>query len=204
MLTRSDLVRRFTAEGAFELTDDNSTGYPLKVYRHAPPSLRAVLESTRQFDARPFLVYGNEEISYRQHFAKVAALAHFLRSAGVRKGDRVAIGMRNYPEWLVSFWAVQAIGAIAVAINAWWTAHEIAFALNDSTPAALLIDGERADRMASSIGAMDLKAIVVARGGSSSIGTDFAEASAGDTDRLPDATIEPSDPATILYTSGTT
>jgi long-chain acyl-CoA synthetase len=204
MLTRSDLVRRFTAEGPFELAEDNSVGYPLKVYRHAPPSLRAVLESTRQFDARPFLVYGDEEISYRQHFAKVAALAHFLRRAGVNKGDRVAIGMRNYPEWLVSFWAVQAIGGIAVAINAWWTAHEIAFALNDSTPAALLIDGERADRMASSIGAMDLKAIVVARSASSSFGTEFADVTAGDADLLPDATIEPSDPATILYTSGTT
>jgi len=203
MLTRNDLVQRFTAEGPFELTEDTSAGYPLKVYRHAPPSLRAVLESTRQFDDRIFLVYGDEEITYRQHFAKVAALAHFLRDAGIKKGDRVAIGMRNYPEWLVSFWAVQAIGAIAVAINAWWTAPEIAFALNDSTPSALLIDGERAERVASLVGMMDLKAVVVARGGAS-LGTDFAKASAGDADRLPDETIEPTDLATILYTSGTT
>src|ERR1700733_14618306 len=203
MVTRSDLVRQLTAEGPFELTEDNALGYPLKVYRHAPPSLRAVLESTRQFDARTFLVYGDEEISYRQHFAKVAALAHFLRAAGIKKGDRVAIGMRNYPEWLVSFWAVQALGAIAVAINAWWTTREIAFALNDSTPAALLIDAERAERIASLIGALELKAIVVARG-ASSLGTDFADASAGDADRLPDESIEPPDLATILYTSGTT
>src|ERR1700733_5012195 len=129
MLTRSDLVQRFTAEGPFELTEDNSAGYPLKVYRHAPPTLRAVLESTRQFNARSFLVYGDEEISYRRHFAKVAALAHFLRSAGIRKGDRVAIGMRNYPEWLVSFWAVQAIGAIGGQIKPWGPANDSPFPL---------------------------------------------------------------------------
>jgi acyl-CoA synthetase (AMP-forming)/AMP-acid ligase II len=202
-MTRPEVVQRLTREGAFEVSTDEASG--LRVFRHAPPSLRAVLETTRQFDDRTFLIYGDEEISYREHFRRVSALAHFLRAAGVKKGDRVAIGMRNYPEWVISFWACQAIGAIVVAINAWWTTSEISFALDDSTPAALLIDGERAERMAPLLGRLNLKALVVTRGNAASFaGTDFSEAVSKAVDGLPPETIEASDPATILYTSGTT
>jgi long-chain acyl-CoA synthetase len=203
MTAREDIVRRLTGEGPFEIGVDQTAGF--RVYRHAPPSLRAVFESTRQFDGRTFLVYGDEEITYREHFRRVAALAHFLRARGVCKGDRVAIGMRNYPEWVTSFWACQAIGAIVVALNAWWTAQETAFALDDSGPAALLIDGERAERLAPLIGRLHLKALVVTRrGGASLDATEFSEATRGGADALPPEDVAPEDFATILYTSGTT
>ena len=39
---------------------------------------------------------------------------------GVGKGDRVFIAMRNYPEWVISLFAITSIGAIAVPVNAWW------------------------------------------------------------------------------------
>ena len=205
MPTREEVIERLTTEGAFELITDTSLGYPIKVYRNAPPSLRTVLEGTRAFDDRTFLIYGDETLTFKQHFDRVASLAHFLRGTGVQKGDRVAIGMRNYPEWMISFWAVQAIGAIAVAINAWWTGAEIAFALEDSTPAALLIDGERLERLAPLLPGMKLKTIVVARrDGQGGAGIDFALASGRPADGLPAADIAPNDYATILYTSGTT
>jgi long-chain acyl-CoA synthetase len=205
MPTREEVITRLVSSGAFELTTDTSLGYPIKVYRNAPPSLRAVLEGTRQHDDRTFLIYGEETITFREHFARVASLAQFLRKAGVNKGDRIAIGMRNYPEWMISFWACQALGAVAVAINAWWTGPEIAFALEDSTPAALLIDGERLERVAPLLPKMDLRALVVTRreaGGSA--GTDFSEATSQSDATLPDVEIGPNDFATILYTSGTT
>jgi len=205
MPTREEVIERLTKEGAFELITDTSLGYPIKVYRNAPPSLRTVLEGTRAFDDRTFLIYGDETLTFKQHFDRVASLAHFLRGTGVQKGDRVAIGMRNYPEWMISFWAVQAIGAIAVAINAWWTGAEIAFALEDSTPAALLIDGERLERLAPLLPGMKLKTIVVARrDGQGGAGIDFAMASGRPADGLPTVDIAPNDYATILYTSGTT
>jgi hypothetical protein len=47
--------------------------------------MRAVLEGTRIFDARDFLIYGDEVLTYRQHFEKVAALAHWLRSRAFRR-----------------------------------------------------------------------------------------------------------------------
>ncbi len=45
------------------------------------------------------------------------ALAHLLHERGISKGDRVAIGMRNYPEWVLAFWACQSIGAVAVTLE---------------------------------------------------------------------------------------
>ena len=91
-----------TATGPFELVEDASQGYPLRVYKNAPASLREVLMSTRRIGERPFLIYEDEVTTYGQHFGQVAALAQRLRAAGVGKGDRVAIGMRNYPEWSIS------------------------------------------------------------------------------------------------------
>jgi acyl-CoA synthetase (AMP-forming)/AMP-acid ligase II len=206
LIDRSDVVARLTSAGEFEIVEDSGGGYPLKVYKRGPSSLRAMLEATRRFDDRTFLIYGDDELTFGEHFGKVAALAHYLREVGVEKGDRIAVGMRNYPEWAISFWACQAIGAVAVAINAWWTGPEIAFALEDSAPAALLIDGERLERLAPMIGAMEgLKAVVVARrGGAGPGGVDFDAVTAKPADELPDVEITPSDPATILYTSGTT
>jgi long-chain acyl-CoA synthetase len=205
MPTRNEVIEKLTSEGPLELVTDRSLGYPIKVYKNAPPSLRAVLEGTRVYDDRTFLIYGDEALTFKEHFRRVAALANFLRAAGIQKGDRIAIGMRNYPEWQISFWAVQALGAIAVAINAWWTGPEIAFALEDSTPAALLIDGERLERLTPLLPKMKLKALVVARRGSGgNAGTDMADAMAGNTMTLPEVQIAPDDYATILYTSGTT
>jgi long-chain acyl-CoA synthetase len=205
MPTRDEIVRELTATGPFELAEDASLGYPLRVYKNAPASLREVLISTRAFGDRPFLIYEDEVTTYAQHFAQVAALAHRLRAAGVAKGDRVAIGMRNYPEWSVSWWACHAIGAVAVALNAWWTGPEMVFALKDSAPAAVLVDGERLERLEPLLPDLDIKLLLVARrGGAGSAGEDFASALAEPRSELPDADVGPNDLATILYTSGTT
>ena len=81
---------------------------------------------------RDYLVYEDERYTYEQIFRRVCTLSEKLRSEfGVRKGDRVAIAMRNYPEWVMTFWAAQAIGAVAVPLNAWWTASELRFGLED-------------------------------------------------------------------------
>ncbi|HEX4742032.1 MAG TPA: AMP-binding protein, partial [Caulobacteraceae bacterium] len=121
MPTREEVLAALTRQGPFELVVDGSAGFPQRVYRNAPPSFREVFISTRAHRERAFAVYGGETLTYAQHYRQAAALARRLLEAGVRKGDRVAVGMRNYPEWSVAFWACQAIGAIVVALNAWWT-----------------------------------------------------------------------------------
>ena len=204
MPSREEVVAQLTKMGPFEVGTETPDGQPMRVYKNAPPSMRAVLMATRVHDPKPFLIYGDEVITFREHFEQVAALAHYLRDHAVKKGDRVAIGMRNYPEWMISFWACQAIGAVVVALNAWWTGPEITYALEDSTPSALIIDGERLERLKSLLPSLDALVIVARRDGAGSEGVDFEEAVAKKTDALPDEEIAPDDYATILYTSGTT
>jgi long-chain acyl-CoA synthetase len=205
MASREEIIAQLTSAGPFELVEDTSAGYPIRIYKNAPASFRQVLEGARAFGDRTFSIYGDETLTYAQHHARVAALAHHLLERGVKKGDRVAIGMRNYPEWSIAFWASQSIGAIVVALNAWWTAAELAYALEDSVPAALIIDGERLERLRGVIGRPGVKTVVVTRRGHAGAGgVDFAEVVAGGPADLPDAEVGPGDLATILYTSGTT
>jgi long-chain acyl-CoA synthetase len=205
MASRDEILAQLTAAGRFELAEDRSAGYPVRIYRNAPASFRQVLEGTRAFDGRTFSIYGDETLTYAEHRAQVAALAHHLLERGVEKGERVAIGMRNYPEWSIAFWSCQAIGAIVVALNAWWTASELAYALDDSSPAALIIDGERLERLRGVLGRPEIRTVVVTRRGQAGEGgVDFAELVAGGPAELPDAQVGAGDLATILYTSGTT
>ena len=207
MPTRDEAIAALTGSGAFELTEDTSEGLPpLRVFKNAPASLREVLKGTLAHGDRPFLIYEDEVTTYAQHYGQVAALAQRLLDAGVVKGDRVAIGMRNYPEWSLSWWACQAIGAIAVSLNAWWTTPEMAFALEDASPAALLVDGERLERLEPLLPHLEgCKLLLIARrGGAGPGGEDFAAAIASPRAELPDADVGPGDLATILYTSGTT
>lgn len=205
MPTRQEVLAKLTSSGPFEIEEDHSLGYAIRIYRNAPRSMRAILESTRQFGDRDFMVYGDEVVSFAQHLRQAGALADFLLQKGVRKGDRVAIGMRNYPEWITSFWACQAIGAVVVAINAWWTEAEISYALDDSGAIALIVDGERLERLGPTLQRRNLKALIVARrDGLGDEGVDFSEVTRNASGQLPQAEISPSDYSTILYTSGTT
>lgn len=209
MPTRAEAIARLTAAGApFEITDARVAGVTLPVYRHAPPNLRAVFESAcASFASREFLIYDDERLTYHQTADEVARLAVLLTERGVTKGDRVCIGMRNYPEWVIGFWACQCLGAIAVTLNAWWTADELQYALVDSGAVAALLDGERWERL-QDLRPDSLVTVLVTRADPGSLGTAepwqsaLSHIPAGVA--LPDVDIAPDDPATMLYTSGTT
>ena len=96
---------------------------------------------------RDYLVFGDERITYAQAHDTVASVAAWLRAQGVLPGDRVAIAMRNYPEWLLAFWACVSTGAAVVALNAWSTAVELKYALDDAAPKVVFADSERLDRL---------------------------------------------------------
>jgi long-chain acyl-CoA synthetase len=208
---RDRAIRALTAAGAqFELEEITVRGRTLRVFKHAPPSLRAVLEATEQHGDRDFLVFRDERISFAEHRRQVAGLAHWLAEHGITKGDRVAIGMRNYPEWVVGFWAVVSLGAVAVPLNAWWLGPELVYAISDSGSTALLIDDERWERLESSLDELELQAVVVSRmrsperlDGRAESWEQLRSTFGPDTD-LPDVDVQPDDYATIMYTSGTT
>ncbi|MFI6323166.1 class I adenylate-forming enzyme family protein [Nonomuraea sp. NPDC050556] len=199
-LSHAQVRAQLTAPGQlFETEEIAGTG--VRTWKHAPPHFRVMLENSRWQGAKDFLIYEDEHISYEEHFRRAATLARrLIDEYGVAKGDRVVIAMRNYPEWVVSFSAVLAAGAIAVPLNAWWTEQELAYGVTDSGAKLLIADGERAPRLAATGVPM-----IVARGsyeGSRSFEDVMGEVRADVT--LPEVELSPEDPATIFYTSGTT
>src|SRR5579859_2063707 len=210
---RARVIGELTAAGGpFEIATVPVRGLPMRAFTGGFGSLRDILELSRGYADREFLVYDGDRWTFERHFQLAAGLAARLTGRyGVGKGDRVAIAMRNFPEYLPSFWACQAIGAIAVPLNAWWTGAELEYALRDSGAVVLIADSERYDRVAGYLDGLDaLRHVVVVRGGKPAgrrAAIDAWEdvvAEMKPVDELPDAAIGVDDDATIMYTSGTT
>ncbi|MXO67283.1 AMP-binding protein [Altererythrobacter marinus] len=213
-ITRERCRDILTAPGQrFEMETVDIRGVPTRVWKNAPPSLRAIALVGRMYGDREFLIYEDERVTYDAWFRAVATLAQALRARGVGKGDRVALAMRNLPEWPVAFFAATTIGAICVPLNAWWTGPELAYGLSNSGTRLLVCDAERWERIAPHRGECpELESVLVSRSAAARegaarledvIGTphDYAGLPAAE---LPEVDIAPEDDATIFYTSGTT
>ncbi len=123
------------------------------VFLHTPESLRELFAGARGRGDQVFLVYEDERWTFTEVAARSDAIgAVLVERYGVQPGDRVAIAMRNYPEWVMAFIAITSIGAVVVPLNAWWTTEELAYGLTDSGAAVLLADRERIDRVAPVLG----------------------------------------------------
>ena len=197
MPTADEIEQTLTAEGApFEIAPEPVFGEVMPVFANREPNLRAILEASVAHGDAEYLVFGDRRISFAEHGRIVASVASALRERfGIGKGDRVAILAANCPEWIVSFWAALSLGAIPVGMNGWWAADEILYGLEDSEPKLLIGDSKRLARIAGA----DVRCRVV------EIETDFEKLWHDDLDApLPDVPIDEDDPATILYTSGTT
>jgi long-chain acyl-CoA synthetase len=202
-MSRSDAIAALTAPGQpFELERREIDGRTVRVFKHAPPSLRAMYELYAT--DLPFLIYDDERLSFAEAWRAASRIGHLLvHDCGVGPGDRVAIAMRNYPEWMVAFSAITSIGAIAVAMNAHWQPDEMAHGLADSGARVLLADQERLDRLAQCAAPPGLQVLAVraARRPDGVRALDDAIAGLGDV-AMPAVTIAPDDLATLLYTSG--
>ncbi len=179
-------------------------GQSLLAFKNAPPTIRDFWLSTVAFADRDYLVYEDERLTYGQSHDKVASIAAWLIAQGVKRGDRIAIGMRNYPEWMLIYWASLCLGVAVVGLNAWWVADELEFALEDSAPTILFVDSERLARIAERPEmAKGIKVVAVRTANIPAGVTPWSEVEAT-APVLPDANIDPDDDACIFYTSGTT
>jgi long-chain acyl-CoA synthetase len=208
--SRDDVLRALTAPGAdFEVVEEPVGGVPMRVFRNAPPSLRTVLQLTRAFAQRDAVVFEDERLTYGELLAVAGGLGTALRERyGLAPGDRVAVAMRNYPEWPLVFWAAVAAGLIVVPLNAWWAAGEMRYALEDAGARLLIADGERIEVVAGSLEELSLDAVIAVRhDGDAPAGVERWEDVRAGLDLgapLPAVEVGPDDDATILYTSGTT
>jgi long-chain acyl-CoA synthetase len=189
----------------FELIDGEVRGVKMKVFKNAPAHLGQVFAGSRGHGDKTFLVYEDEIITFAQAADRIDALASLLvNTYGVKKGDRVAVAMRNFPEWVMSFAAIISVGAINVSMNSWWTEDEMDFALEDSGATVLICDQPRFDIGAASCVKKNIKVLVVRAEKPLPAGVDKWEDVLPLGDAHPGADISPDDDATILYTSGTT
>lgn len=215
VMSMAETERHLTAPGGkFEMETVTIGGLATRVWKNAPPSLRYLIEAARGHGERIFTIYEDERVTYEATWRAVTTLAAHLRTLGIGPGDRVALAMRNLPEWPVAFFAATAIGAVMVPLNAWWTGAEMAYGLADSGARVLITDDERHHRLEDVYATIpSLEQVLVSRAVApltgiaapleDVIGASSHWATLPD-QPLPDAVIAPDDDATIFYTSGTT
>lgn len=213
MSNAADLARVFAEvygpEGPYEIGMTNYFGRPVRYIKNGPKTLLDLYEFGSNFEEEIFLVLDNERLTYTQTFERVAALGWYLKEVlFVKKGDRVAIAMRNYPEWIISFMAITSIGAIAVPMNGWWIGHEIEYAVNDSGSTVFIGDQERVDRLAIVLSKFHSPPTIVCIRSTKPLPPgsakyeDILKLGAGKA--MPQVEVNVDDDATIFYTSGTT
>lgn len=197
MTPRDEAVARLTAPGRpFEIRVEEVRGRPLQVFSRRQRTLGQLLAGSARHGDAEYLVTDQSRMTFAQHLAAVAALARALRTEyGVGRGDRVAICAANCPEWVVTFWAAQALGAVVVGMNSLWAGPEVAYAIGRTEPAVLVADAARRPLIGDpgvpvlSI-EQDLPALLERFAGAG-LPSDV------------DAHLAEDDPAVILFTSGT-
>lgn len=187
-----------TGPGApFELAVEEVLGARMEVFVNQPLHLRQALASAAErFGDRDYLVFEDRTYTFAQARDAAASVAEALRQRyGVGPGDRVAIVAANCAGFAITVWATVSLGAIAVALNGWWTTPELHHGLDLSEPKVLLGDRRRLERLDGSPPSMP---VVVFEDEWDELEGAFPGAS------LPDMPVDRDDPAILQFTSGTT
>lgn len=214
-VTLIEAEAKLCAVGArFEMETRNIRGISSRTWKNALPDLAALARHGRSHGDHIFLIYEDERVSFEGWFRAVATLATQFRAMGVQKGDRVALAMRNLPEWPVIFFAATTIGAIIVPLNALWTGSELTYGLSQSGSTVLVCDDERWAKIVDHLGELpNIGHVIVSRASNANdnrfsplesiIGVPNGYVNLPPCD-LPDIALDADDDATIFYTSGTT
>ncbi|MFK7897014.1 MAG: class I adenylate-forming enzyme family protein [Myxococcota bacterium] len=195
-----------TAEGApFEIETIEVRGQRLRAFKNAPGSLRDVWLASGAHAESDAIVFQDERWTYAEAHASVASIANWYREQGLVSGDRIAIAMRNYPEWMLAYWAAQCSGIAVVGMNAWWTGPEMEFAIEDSEPKILICDQERlANWLPSREKAPGMKLVGARVSNELPAGVTPWSDLIAEGGALPAVEVDPDSDACIFYTSGTT
>jgi len=205
-LSFTEACEQITGPGQiFEIGEAEVRGRTQRVFVHAPASLRDMFATLGLRGDDPFLVYEDERLSFAEVSQAINATAALLVDRyGVQPGDRVAIAMRNYPEWIIAFAAITSIGAVSVSFNSWWVEDEVTYAMGDAEPKVMFVDEPRLQTALAGAAQVGTKLVVVRAEGDLPDGADRWDDVVEPGAPLPEVAIDPDQDATILYTSGTT
>lgn len=194
-----------TAPGAdFETVPVTVGGEEFLAFRNAAPDLSAAWKSAAAFADREYIVFGDERMTYAEAHEACARIRGGLIARGVTAGDRVALVMRNLPEWMLIYWACTTMGVVVVALNAWWRGNELELAIQQTEPKIIFADEDRIMRLAGGNGLYRGTSCIAVRTRQDlpkhwTHWPDFLAAPpAGPADQ-----IDPDSAASILFTSGT-
>jgi len=167
-------------------------------------SIAALLaESATRRPDHPAVVIGETKVPYAHLWAGARQYAAVLRERGVEPGDKVALLLPNTPHFPLAYFAVLALGAIAVPVHALLRAEEIEYVLADSGAKALICAAPLLGEGAKGAELAGVPLFAVMDGGDTeTTRLDTLAAAATPIDTY--VPREPGDIAVILYTSGTT
>jgi long-chain acyl-CoA synthetase len=189
--------------GPFEVETVVIDRVPLRDFVRAPRTIVDIFDMGAAHAKLVHLVHDDERLTFGDVHRQARSLARELQDTfGVRPGDRVAIAMRNLPEFVITFWGVALAGAIVVPLNGWWTGPELVHVLEDSGVSVAVMDRERLDRVVHH-GRPEGVQLIGVRGAEGDVRFEDLVTGAPIDDAAA-ARLERDDPVTLLYTSGTT
>lgn len=199
------LRAQLTAPGApFETVEAEVDGRAVRVYRNAFPTLPALIASARTHGGKPFIRYQGETWTFDRFFAEADAVAGQLRAWGVQPGERVAIAMRNRPEWAVVFAAAALIGAVPAPLNSFGLGEELHAALDDVSPRVFACDAERLARIGGDTRVAGCRILCVGDVDVPAGVADYRAVVGQAAEPVVSPELGADDPALILFTSGAT
>jgi crotonobetaine/carnitine-CoA ligase len=163
---------------------------------------------------KAFLVFEDRdgstvELTYRELLDRVERAAGGLERLGVARGDKVAVHLRNSPEFVVTFLALAQLGAVMVPCNVANRAHETSYVLERSDAMLVVTSPDYLDLFAEVVPSIpDVTGLVVARGGGAPVDSPIAttpfEVLLEAPPRRARTALDSEDAVQILFTSGTT
>jgi len=142
---------------------DYPAGVPADIDPSQYPSLVALLENSfKQYADRTAYSFMGKDISYAETDAQSRALAAYLQSLGLARGDRVAIMMPNVPQYPATVAAILRAGYVVVNVNPLYTARELEHQMKDSGAKAIVIIENFAATLQKCIANTQIKHVVLA------------------------------------------
>lgn len=198
-------AKLLTENPMFKIGQAVIRGNEYRVFENAPANLVALFAyGAATHGEKPFILYEDEVWSYARVWSAARRFADGLaRQYGVKPGDRIALAMRNYPEWCVAYMGVISLGAVVVPLNAWWKTDELKFGLEDCGARLVIVDGKRLELLAALKQPLGLT-LIGARDGARGADRGFGDVVAAGGEEPPIPAIGPEDDFCIVYTSGST
>ena len=199
--TRQIMMQLTGPEGEYPVTQQMIDGIEYPAFTTAAPNLPALFQICLQHGDLEFVVGGDDRFSFREMYFNACRVAHLLKARGINKGDRVAVAMRNRPEWIMAYMGALMAGAIVVPMNSWWTGPELDFGLQDCDAKLVFLDRSRLRRLQETSNDTPF----ISAGGFQERDNELMRLIAEfPSEPLPFDHLLPDDDASIMYTSGST